>query len=94
MKSCVSTITAATAYKPISMKCAETIAEALEGDFDEFFKVDDKEVPLSDKTVLEHHRLISTILVQAAKEMIVMYAQEKRLPWYDRRFLILVSGCA
>lgn len=68
-----STITAATAYKPISMKCAEAIAEALEGEFDEFFKVDDKKVPLSDKTVLEHHRLISTILAQAEKEMIVVY---------------------
>lgn len=56
-----STITAATAYKPISMKCAEAIAEALEVEFDEFFKIDDKKVPLSDKTILEHHRLISTI---------------------------------
>ena len=68
-----STITAATAFKPISTKCAEAIAEALEGEFDEFFKVDDKKVPLSDKTVLEHHRLISTILAQAEKEMIVVY---------------------
>lgn len=68
-----STITSATAYKPISVKCANAIAEALEEDFDELFKLEDKRVPLSDKTILEHHRLISTILAQAEKEMLVTY---------------------
>ncbi len=68
-----STLTSATAYKPISIKCANAIAEALELEFEELFKLEDKRMPLSDKTVLEHHRLISTILAQAEKEMLVTY---------------------
>ena len=68
-----STITAATAYRPISIKSAEAIAEALEEAFDDLFKIEGKRVPLSDKTILEHHRLISTILAQAEKEMLVTY---------------------
>ena len=68
-----STLTSATAYNPISIKCANAIAEALELDFDEVFKLEDKRMPLSDKTILEHHRLISTILAQAEKEMLVTY---------------------
>ena len=68
-----STLTSATAYKPISIKCANAIADALELDFEELFKLEDKRMPLSDKTILEHHRLISTILAQAEKEMLVTY---------------------
>ena len=68
-----STLTSATAYKPISIKCANAIAEALELDFEELFKLEEKRMPLSDKTILEHHRLISTILAQAEKEMLVTY---------------------
>ena len=37
--------------------------------------------PLSNKTILEHHRLISTILAQAEKEMLVPYnAASKATP--------------
>jgi integrase len=39
----------------------------------EVFRVEKNTEPLSDKTVLEHHRLISTILTQAEKEMLVPY---------------------
>ena len=36
-------------------------------------EMEDKFKALSDKTILEHHRLISTILAQAEKEMLVPY---------------------
>ena len=35
--------------------------------------VEDKFKPLSDKTILEHHRLISMILEMAVKEQLVPY---------------------
>ena len=52
---------------------AEAIAKAMGKKVTEVFKVDKNTNPLSDKTVLEHHRLISTILTQAEKEMLVPY---------------------
>ena len=52
---------------------AEAIAKAMGKKVTEVFKVDKNANPLSDKTVLEHHRLISTILTQAEKEMLVPY---------------------
>ena len=42
------------------------------------FKVEQNSRPLSEKTILEHHRLISTIHAYAEKEMLVQYnAAEK-----------------
>ena len=52
---------------------AEAIAKAMGKKVAEVFKVVKNTDPLSDKTVLEHHRLISTILTQAEKEMLVPY---------------------
>ena len=37
------------------------------------FTVSDRKKPLSNKTILEHHRLISMILAQADKEMLAPY---------------------
>lgn len=68
-----STVTNATRGDPISVGKAQAIAEALECDLDELFKVQENRTALSDKTVLEHHRLISTILAQAEKEMLITY---------------------
>lgn len=68
-----STITNVTRGDPVCLAQARAIAEALECDFDELFKVQENRTPLSEKTVLEHHRLISTILAQAEKEMLITY---------------------
>lgn len=68
-----STITNATRGDPIRVVKAEAIAAALECDFDELFKIEGNRTPLSDKTILEHHRLISTVLAQAEKEMLITY---------------------
>ena len=57
----------------VAVETGEAIAKALEGEFDDFFKLQESKVPLSDKTILEHHRLISTILAQAEKEMLLTY---------------------
>ena len=68
-----STITNATRGDPIKVEVAMKIAKALDAEFDEMFKLNENKVLLSDKTILEHHRLISTILAQAEKEMLIMY---------------------
>lgn len=68
-----STILTALRGNPITLGKAQSIANALEMDFEDLFKTQDNKVPLSDKTVLEHHRLISTILAQAEKEMLITY---------------------
>lgn len=67
------TITAAVRGQPIWISSAEAICEALDYDLHDIFTVDEVKVPLSAKTVLEHHRLISTILHQAEKEMLVQF---------------------
>ena len=58
---------------PIREDKAEAIAAAMGKKVAEVFKVKKNTDPLSDKTILEHHRLISTILTQAEKEMLVPY---------------------
>ena len=45
------------------------------------FRIENNAKPLANKTILEHHRLISSILHQAEKEMYVMYnAAERATP--------------
>lgn len=68
-----STVTNATRGDPIRVDMAEKIAKALDEEFDELFKIQENKMLLSDKTILEHHRLISTILAQAEKEMLITY---------------------
>lgn len=68
-----STVTNAVRGDPIRLDSAEKIAQVLNCDFDALFKIQDEKKPLAAKTVLEHHRLISTILHQAEKEMLVTY---------------------
>lgn len=57
----------------VSESSAKKIAEALGEKPEKLFTIYRDMTPLSDKTVLEHHRLISTILAQAEKEMLVPY---------------------
>ena len=67
------TVGAAAKGKPIKTEKARAIAQAMEKKVDEVFLVEKNMAPLADKTILEHHRLISTILSQAEKEMLVPY---------------------
>lgn len=68
-----STVVNAVKGIPVRVEVATKIAAALEMEFDELFKLQENKVPLSDKTILEHHRLISTIMAQAEKEMLITY---------------------
>ena len=67
------TVGVAVRGEPIREDKAEAIAKAMGKKVAEVFRVEKNTEPLSDKTVLEHHRLISTILTQAEKEMLVPY---------------------
>ena len=57
----------------VAENTAIKIAAALGGKVEKFFTVERDMEPLSAKTVLEHHRLISSILGQAEKEMLIPY---------------------
>lgn len=74
-KAGISAATVGVAVKGESIKIekAQAIAQAMEKKVDDVFKVERNMEPLADKTILEHHRLISTILAQAEKEMLVPY---------------------
>lgn len=63
----------------IQFDIAEKMAHAMGGAVQDFFKVEqEKSAPLSSKTILLTHRLISTILEQAVKEQLVTYNAAKR----------------
>ena len=68
-----STMTAATQGKAISRAKAEAIAAAMGKSVTDIFDFSRNISPLSSKTILEYHRLISTIMAQAEKEMLVPY---------------------
>lgn len=55
------------------MTKAQPIADALGYKVSELFTIEKNTEPLSNKTVLEYHRLIRTVLSQADKEMLVPY---------------------
>ena len=64
--------------KNVSASSAEKICKALNVLTKKLFDVTRDNRPLSEKTVSEYHRLISTILAQAEREMLVQYnAAEK-----------------
>ena len=58
---------------PVEIKTAEGLADALDYDFDDLFTIKSNSKPLSSKTILEHHRLISSIFAQAEKELLIPY---------------------
>lgn len=68
-----STVTAITKGRPVSKATAEAVATTLKIDTNKLFTFETNTDPLSDKTILEHHRLISAVLTQAEKEMLVQY---------------------
>lgn len=66
---------------PLRIATAETIASALSAPVKDLFTFQDNTTPLSNKTILEHHRLISTILGQADKELLIPFnPAEKATP--------------
>lgn len=75
------TLDIAAAGKTITAEKAEAIASALNRPLGELFKITADNTPLTSKTILEYHRLISTILHQADKEMLVLFnAAQKATP--------------
>ena len=68
-----STLSSAIKGKLITYEKAKMIVEAMKYDFNDIFEIDINNTPLSNKTILEHHRVISTILAQAEKEMLISY---------------------
>ncbi len=68
-----STVSAAAKGKPIQETKAEAIARAMGKKLSDVFTVEQNMEPLADKTILAYHRLISIILTQAEKEMLVPY---------------------
>ena len=66
---------------PVRPETAQAIADAFQMHLSALFVMQDDASPLSNKTILEHHRLISSILSQADKEMLVSYnAARKATP--------------
>lgn len=68
-----STVTAITKCCRVTKEAADAVAKALKIETSKLFIFETNTDPLSDKTILEHHRLISTVLAQAEKEMLVQY---------------------
>ena len=68
-----STVSSAAMGKPIQSDKAEAIALAMGKKVNDVFTVEQNQDPLADKTILAYHRLISIILAQAEKEMLVPY---------------------
>ena len=69
------------------MEAAEAISAALERSLDKTFTVEKNSRTLSPKTVIEHHRLISTVLDQAEKEGLVPFnvASKATLPKVQKK---------
>ena len=65
--------TACRARSHISIAAAEMIAKALGEPLDELFEVHRETTGLAPKTILHHHRLISSILAQATRERLIPY---------------------
>lgn len=71
---------------PVAKETADKIAFALEMKAEKLFSFAQDASPLSAKTILEHHRLISAILAQAEREMIVPYnAATKATPPHPKK---------
>ena len=66
-----STVGIALKGSTVTVPTATAIAKALGFSVNDLFTISSNIKPLSNKTILEHHRLISTIFTQAEKEMII-----------------------
>lgn len=66
-------ITSAVKGRSVKITTAERLCKALDVPVTKLFTIISDNRPLSNKTVTEHHRLISTILAQADKEMLIPF---------------------
>lgn len=64
--------------KSVSERSADRISTALGKNTKQAFNYTDRKSTLSNKTILEYHRLISTIFAQAEKEMLIPYNPARR----------------
>ena len=71
-------VTNACREQVISLDKAKSLSEALDRRFDELFELIHDDTPLSDKSILEYHRFIHTVLDQAEREMLVPYNAASR----------------
>ena len=73
---------AAVKGEPVSIEAAKAISAAIGMKLEKVFSVQEESRTLSAKTIVEHHRLISTVLDQAAKEGLVPFnvASKATLP--------------
>lgn len=67
------TVDAAAQHKKITLTKAQAIARVLNQDVEKLFQIERNSAPLSAKTITEYHRLISAVLTQAEKEMLVFF---------------------
>lgn len=80
------TISSMCKRKTVSAEKAQIIADELNQPFNKLFQQLPSNGKLSKKTILEHHRLISAVLTQAEREMLVPYnAAEKVIPIKRKR---------
>lgn len=73
--------------KPVNVEAARAISEALGRSLEKTFSIERNSRTLSPKKVIEHHRLISTVLDQAEKEGLVPFnvAGKATLPKVKRK---------
>ena len=73
-----SNIRAAIKGDTVSKATADAISSALGTKTEKLFTLSQDKTPLSAKTIVEHHRLISTIFTQAERELLVQYNPARR----------------
>ena len=73
-----SNINAAVRGETVSKAAAEAVCEALGIKLESAFLTVEENAPLSAKTILEHHRLIHTVLEQAVKEGLIPFNPASR----------------
>ncbi|ANU55823.1 site-specific integrase [Acutalibacter muris] len=80
-------VCAAIKGKPVGVDIAGGVANALGVKLDKAFSIQKNQRSLSAKTVVEHHRLISTVLEQASKEGLVPFnvAGKATLPKVEKK---------
>lgn len=83
----ICSVYAAVKGEPVSLEAAKAISAAVGLKLEKVFSIQEKSRTLSAKTVVEHHRLISTVLDQAAKEGLVPFnaASKAILPKVQKR---------
>lgn len=100
---CLQTLRCAFKGENINRDKAEQIADTLGISIHKLFNLVTNDSPLSNKTILEHHRLISTILNQAEKEMLIQYnpankatppkAEHPKINYFQPEDIINIREC-